>query len=298
MGLDIYLYSREEHAANKAHEDGWENTWNEYHDTTSGELKPGKTDAEYKAAVELVPSYVGSPRLVSEKYPDHLFQKNYLRSSYNDSGFNRAVPDMLGREEGGLYWIFRPVIEDRDEPYETELDAGFVAKLEVTKSRALGVAAELRASDPLRVMHVSGPLLGTNDHQWDHLPTEDEVLAWYRQEMETRKEYLAKCATEGIEAREEYGYTNAKGEVFGFTKGLEILAVTMGANSLAKFSAQFPINTVGGQMGAMPQPVLVYRQHDDAKQSYIQSAEIIAEFCDYAVELIDRDGSCMMHWSG
>lgn len=298
MGLDIYLYTQAEQAANEAHEKGWEAAYSAHHDPQTGALKPGHTTEMWEAARDAVPPYIGSERMPSEKYPDHLFQKNYLRSSYNDGGFNRAVPDMLGRNEGGLYWIFEPVIGDDPEPYETVLTAEHIGPLELTRGRALAVAEELRASDPLRVMHVNGPMLGGQEHMWDHLPTEDEVLAWYRDEMRKRQEYVAQCAVDDKEAREEYGYMSAKGEVFGFSKGMEILAVTLGANSLASFSSQFPIGTVGGQMGAMPTAMLVYRQGDEGKRSYVESAEIVAEFCDYAVELIKQDGGCTMHWSG
>lgn len=296
MGLDIYLYTKNEQAANEAHTQGWDAAYHEYYDS-DGELKPGVTEEEFKAACALVPPYNGSGDRPSERYPEHFFKRNYLRSSYNESGFNRAVPDMLGREEGGLYWIFDPVIEGRDEPYETLLDSTFIAKLEFTKQRALSVASELRESDPLRATSVS-VMLGGADHQWHELPSEDEALAWYREEQVRRDESKAKLLAEGKEVPEEYGYMNAKGQVFGFTKGMEVLAVTMGRNPLASFSQNFPVNTVGGQMGIMPQAVLIYRLEDEGKAFYVQGAEIIAEFCDEANDLIARDGSCMMHWSG
>jgi hypothetical protein len=297
MGLDIYLYTRAEQEANNAHTQGWEDAYAKHYDGETGELKPGHTEEGFKRDSDAVPPYQGSADQPSQLYPDHLFKRNYLRSSYNDSGFNRAVPDMLARD-ADLYTIFEPVIRDNPEPYETILDDGMIAPLEEVRANALAIAAELRESDPLRTMHVSAPILGSKDHQWDHLPTEDEVLAWYREEKATHDEYLAKFAEEGTEPREEHGYMNAKGEVFGFTRGMEVLAVTIGGNSLAGFSAQFPANTVGGQIGMMPQAVLVYRQTDEGKLSYIQSAEIIGEFCDYAIELVKRDGSCVMHWSG
>jgi hypothetical protein len=295
MGLDIYLYTRAEQEANKAHSDGWDRVWNEFHDEQTGNLKPGKTDEEYSAASAQVPPYRGSSDRPSERYPDHLFKRNYLRSSYNDSGFNRAVPNMLAREDVDLYGIFEPVIGADPEPYETLLTAETIPALEQVKERALAVAAGLRATDPLRVMHVSAPILGDQEHMWNHLPSEDEVLAWYREEQQKRQAAVESASRMD---REEYGYMTAKGEVFGFTKGMEILAVTMGANPLRQFSQQFPPNTVGGQMGVAPQVVLVYRQTEEGTKSYIESAEIIAEFCDEAIMLIKADGSCHMHWSG
>jgi len=43
---------------------------------------------------------------------------------------------------------------------------------------------------------------------------------------------------------------------------------------------------------------LVYRASDGGFDSYVQAAEITAEFCDEAIALIERDGSCEMSWSG
>ncbi len=294
MGLDIYLYTREEEQANNEHERLWEEAFNATHDEETGELKEGKTEEDWKAASATVPPYQGHANPKSEKYPDHLFNRRYLRSSYNGGGFNRAVPDMLGRQDVGLYEIFEPVIGDDPEPYNTTLTDEHIPALEQCGQRALEVANELRASDPLRSMSVM-TTLGSAEHLWHQLPSEDEALAWYREEVARKK----------LEPdKEEYGYSTAKGEVFGFIKGLEVLACTLGRNPLAGFSQQFPPNTVGASIGVLPEPILIYRMHDEGKLSYIQSAEIIAEFCEEAIMLVKQDGGCShtcpagTHWEG
>jgi hypothetical protein len=43
---------------------------------------------------------------------------------------------------------------------------------------------------------------------------------------------------------------------------------------------------------------LIYRAADEGFESYVQSAEIVAEFCEEAIALISVDGSCEMSWSG
>ncbi len=279
MGLVIYLYTKQEDEANNAHWQAWESYYQQWGD---------KPDSPEKAAArEAVTPYRSSETVPSQRYPDHLFGRRYLRSSYNSGGFDNAVPDMVGADHG-LYWIFEPVIGDNPEPYETHLTSENIGALEEVQKRALQVAEEIRTCDPLRTLSAHCTL-GDGEWMWPHLPTEEQVLAWYREEQQRH---------EGRKDDTFEGYSTAKGQVFGFTKGLEVLAVTVGANPLADFSAMMPAGTLGASMGAMPHAILVYRLDDEAKDSYIQSAEIVAEFCDEAVELIGRDGSCFMHWSG
>lgn len=42
----------------------------------------------------------------SDKYPEHYFHKGYLRSAYNDTGFNLFVNGLIGKD---FYTIFEPV---------------------------------------------------------------------------------------------------------------------------------------------------------------------------------------------
>jgi hypothetical protein len=264
MGLDIYLYTRQQQDADavcdKAHSDYWEE-WGDKPDS------PEKT-----AAHEAIPAYEGSTDVPSEHYPNHLFNRRYLRSSYNAGGFNRAVPDIVG-EDHGLYWIFKPIIGHNAEPYETELTTSHLSSLEDVKKRALQVADEIRQSNPLRTETATG-MIGSAEHMWQELPDENQVLEWYRSE---KAGHIDKLNPWG---RDDYSYSNAKGTVLGFNKGVEVLAVTLGKSFMG------------------PAAVFVYRLGDEAKESYVQSAEIVAEFCDEAVDLINKDGSCFMHWSG
>jgi hypothetical protein len=265
MGLDISLYTTAEHEQDERHEAEWEALWER---KESGAI----TEAQYDELRKGITKYGGHQDPPSELYPEHLFNRRYLRSSYNASGFNHAVPDFLGTpDEGGLYWIFEPMGREWDDD-EGILTLDDVPKLAESKSRALDVAARLRKCDPLRVETIHGPYLGGADHQWSKPPDGDEVLAWYRDEQ-TKHE--GKVADDAFGE----GYSNAKGTVFGFTKGLEVLACTVGRDVLGE-----------------PLPVIVYRS--TAIETYIASAEITAEFCDEAIALIEADGSAYVSWSG
>ena len=221
MGLDVYLYSKAEAASE-----------------------------DY--AHEDVPS---------EKYPDHLFNRRYLRSSYNGSGFNSAVSDFIGGDSD-LYWIFEGV--KRDEHEEAALTAESIPALEEAKDRALSVAERLRNCDRLRSMAVSPGLIGEAAHLWSELPSASDVLDWYR--------------SEDASNRHLPDYSCAKGTVY--RDGFTILAITAGRDWYTT-----------------PVPIIVYRADTETLDSYVQSAEITAEFCDEAISLIQRDGEAQIFWS-
>lgn len=260
MGLDIYLCSRDQAAANDAHAAASNVV---YGRSDYDQLTDAQRDDLHKA----IPPYAPSGDVPSERYPDHLFNRRYLRSSYNGGGFNRAVTDFVGADHD-LYWIFEPMGRewDGDDGIITETD---VPALRKARKRAEQVADELRAADPLRVMSES-PMLGDRDHMWSRLPGEHEVLAWYRDEKARH-----------ADRADGDGYANAKGLVLGFAKGLEVLAVTLCRDVLGR-----------------PAAAVVYRPDGETVESYVQSAEIVVEFCDEAIALIERDGSARMSWSG
>lgn len=259
MGLDVYLYTHEQHINNELHEAQWSALWDK---KENGEV----SDEEYKVQKDNITDYKTATDVPSEKYPDHLFNRRYLRSSYNSGGFNNAVPDFLGTD-GSLYWIFEPVRQDSEE-YDFTLTRDDIPALEQCKARALEVAEKLKSCDPLRAEAIHGPALGQAEHMWSKLPSEDEILSWYRDEANGRNSRIM-----------GRGYSNAKGTVFGFDKGLEVLAITLGRDALG-----------------IPSPVIVYRS--TVVDSYREAAEITAEFCDEAIYLINRDSVVHMVWSG
>lgn len=261
MGLDIYLHTKDYAAASEARDRAWDEVYD------SGRWAE-MTDVEKEAwrAANPWPESGGAPSL---NYPDHLFNRRYLRSSYNGTGFNHATPSLLGcptdetypYQRGSLYWVFEPMGREWDGD-EGTLTADDVDKLRESKARALQVADELRKSDRLRVMTAS-----PNMFREPPALTDDEALAKYREQISTGR------------IRPGGWWSNADMDVFG--EGLTVLAAIPG-------KATFGI----------PGVHLIYRQPDEGFESYIQSAEIVAEFCDEAISLIERDGSCSMSWSG
>jgi len=271
MGLDIYLFPADAAAKRKLYDDASEALYEEGPDgKTPRDLM---TDDEYKAW-SAEHRYTPHEDFPSAAYPSHLFNRRYLRSSYNDSGFNHKVPDLLGtageaeypNARGSLYWIFEPMGREWDGD-EGTLTSADVAPLRAARARAVEVVDGLKASDRIGVTTVSPNLFGGPPKLRDH-----DALAMYREHMATRT---------GAFADDGGSYSTNGGDlnVFG-GKGLTILAAIPGMDTFT------------------PGVHLIFRMEDEAFDSYVQSAEIVIEFCDEAIMLIERDGSCEMSWSG
>jgi hypothetical protein len=266
MGLDIYLYTADQGVKNRIYNDASEALYTEGADGKSP--RDRMTEDEYKAWGEQF-SYTSYDDVPSNAYPDHLFNRRYLRSSYNSDGFNHVVPAMLATSGkatypeacGSLYWIFEPMGRewDGDDGNLSEADLPLLAEC---RMRAESVVDALRSSDRLQTITVSQnmflPPMTTTEHQ---------ALAMYREQV----------ATDHVKDGE--WWSNRDMEVFG--EGVTILAAVPG-------QATFGVPAVH----------LVYRMSDDGFDSYMQSAEIVVEFIDEATELVRRDGGARISWSG
>jgi len=263
MGLDIYLYTAADAAQNDAH-------------YAASEAFYGRDDYdsipedEKKAIREAMPPYSPHVAVPSERYPDHLFNRRYLRSSYNGGGFNHAVPEMLGTSgekeypngRGSLYWIFEPMGREWDGD-EGQLTHDDIGKLMLCRGRAQDVADELKKADRLRVLTVS-----PNIFMGPPTTTGDQALALYRNRPKST-----------FDNDGDGWWSNRDMDVYG--KGVTILAAVPGRATLGE-----------------PGVHLIYRAADEAFDSYVQSAEIVVEFCDEAIALVQRDGGARISWSG
>ena len=259
MGLDVYLYEKAAHEQNERAEAEWDAL---YDRKASGEI----TEAEYDELRKANTEYAHAVDVPSEINPKHLFNRRYLRSSYNDGGFNRVAAAVAGHD---LHWIFAPLKGDSEEEWDGLLTADHIPALRECRERAKQVAKEIKGWDRLKVAEFNGPLLGTANHLWSEYPSKETVLAWGREEL-------------ARESHMEGGYGTAKGEVY--PKGFEILAITIGKPD---YSSRGEVTMYA-----------VFRVDDEGVEHYTQSALITAEFCDEAIALIERDQSAYMSWSG
>lgn len=154
MGLDIYLHDGED---------------------ISPSYPENGTEDERRAYFEASRAYYAKTDAKSERFPEHVSGPRYLRSSYNDGGFNSVVGNLIGKD---LYWIFE-YEEGKEEPYDEETETGgdwFITRDQLTAARERAVQArdELAAVKvPLAAFSVSPVVPSTlNDRAAIKLVTE------------------------------------------------------------------------------------------------------------------------------
>jgi hypothetical protein len=261
MGLDIYLYAREQAEQSDRYSEA---TKALYGRADYDSLTEQQKDEARRA----LPEYARHEDVPSQRYPDYLFNRRYLRSSYNPGGFNHAVPQFLctaannyPNERGSLYWIFEPLGREWDGD-AGDLTADDLPALRECKKRAEEVAGELRTCDPLRTLTAGPNIFGKAPTL-----TDDQALALYREKL-----VAGRISPDGW-------WSNAEMDVFG--DGITVLAAIPGKGTFGE-----------------PAVHLIYRATGDGFDSYVQSAEITAEFCDEAIALVERDGGARLSWSG
>lgn len=196
----------------------------------------------------------------SNKYPDHLCNKGYLRSSYNPGGFNHYVGNLIGKE---LYWVFGDILNED----EYELHPNLV-QLAAARNRAQQIVSELRQALPLSVVTIAADRSGRSGQPRSE--REAQSLEIYREEVRQHNEAFDKHP----EAK-SYDYSNAHGH-FWFTEPLEVLAAIPGIDILGQ-----------------PAVHLITKSDDENHEFYVQMADIVVEFLDRAIACDDP----IIHWS-
>lgn len=261
MGLDIYLYTKAEAENDRNHSQEETDFYGEEWDIehTEEEIAAFKANRKY--------TWGGSSDVPSEKYGSStLCNRRYLRSSYNGGGFNSAVPQITANADYNFDWIFGEVKEYGD--WRIPLDEAAVPRLQIARERAVEVANALRAIEkPVKAVTVS-----PNMFMAPPTKSEYDALGWYH-------EQVAKIPAMG-DFFGSGGWSSGDGEFFG-KDGLKVLAAVPGVG-----------------FGGVPAVHLVFELNEEATKSYIETADIVAEFVDEALDLIAKDGSCELHWSG
>lgn len=208
----------------------------------------------------------------SDKHPDHLCTKAYLRSSYNDGGFNSVVRRLLNKD---WYWVFGIEFGGIEAapgyvPYDEETDMGgeWIPTnfyLEGCRRRAEQLVEEMKA--------VERPLRCTDVTAYDNAPpkTAEEAIALVSEKLAERKRLMA----EDPKKHEMWGgsYSSADG-LFSLDNPMPVIALVNGKNVLG-----------------MPCVHVVYEATDF--NWYIQAAEITVELIE---TMIDNPGASIS-WS-
>lgn len=243
MGLDISIYSKQQFDESKRIDAAWD-AWKE------GEPKPERDEVAPDALTE---------ERKSDLHPDNICNPVYLRSSYNESGFNSAVPAFLLDSEATYYGILAPVVGDDPGPtyWHEVTDPG---KVLLAQDRARDVARRLRAvENPLQVLSVYNHGRSTMDKV--------DAAKWVADELSKPKGW-------------DGDYSNAVGLIS--PGGITVHGVTV--------SSRGDILLV---VKAVDSDGEKWTRH------YADSAEVLAEeFCDTILKLIERDGVAYIGWSG
>ena len=281
MGLDIYLYRFEDYAKAMAIESEyetesskiWERYPAKYDDMTDDQRSEcrGACDAlkermglgQYGEVKPPLRSKIEEP---SKLHPDNICSLGYFRSSYNDSGFDRVTKTVVGLD--GFYWIFG--VDGQPEEYEVLPD------WQASRGRAAEMVERLKgkigSSDNVFCFHVGPNIFDHPDELHRRVPDRDAALKIYREQVEQFG------AREKDSPFGSNGYSNRDGS-FYLGEPLEIVAAVPG----------FHFNTIG--------VFLIGKRSDDVLSSYIESAEIAVETCDYVLATGEPEKH-RLAWSG
>lgn len=146
----------------------------------------------------------------SEKYPEHMCKRNYLRSSYNGGGFNSVVRNLIDED---LYTIFAPIGANLDEYELRPTDE----QLQASRVNAEQVLETLRNAPRLGVTFERAVSLRPQD---GIVTSEEAALATYILETTRDKQPFG-----------DGGWSNARG-VFYPTEPLEVHGILPGRGIL------------------------------------------------------------------
>jgi hypothetical protein len=206
--------------------------------------------AQVKHVVEATGyEYETTAEVDSVAHPEHYWKRNYLRSSYNGSGFNHAVGEVC--EGRALYWVFEKMREGADDPYGGDFRPTD-EQLQDARERALALLDEYRGRESVGVDWQSATPLRPQDG----VPSmAEDAIAKYREE-----------AARAFDPVMGGAYSNAVG-VFYRSEPLKVRAIIPG-------------------MGFMGSGVYIIYERD--KTWYVEACEILVEFIDEALSHPER----------
>lgn len=254
MGLDVYLYKNKDHKKFKAlHKKMRELEDNDQYD--SDEFK--KLEAEAETLEERV------KETPSSKYPDHLCNLGYLRSSYNSGGMNSVLRRTIGKD---LYDIFDPP----EGEYFVAPDWEACLKRAKDTLKEFQDYVELKGGfDVMEVSHNS--FVSMNE-----LPKDSGTALeiFFKQYEQNKKRVHNPAFDDGYN-----WYSNREGEYF-MGKQPAIIAAIPGVSVLKS-----------------PCMFLVYKKDKADFDFYTQALEIVVEMCEWVLKQ-DEPDLYTLHWSG
>lgn len=320
MGLDVYLREGQPDEGVPPEPD-----YPFMHDDTDETDAEGKTIRKPRYGERGSPEYNAQDKIYREwretygsdkkspNFPDHLCGVRYLRSSYNDGGFNTVVGNLLDKD---LYWVF---FEDGQGPdsetlpgYVPHMDAevegfdpnhpeidqygsygGYWAPppetLQACRERAVQLVSELEAAPNLRCFSVSADPIYThasraNDDPNDPLPTSpvdtQKALAMHVAEQKryaaSRERWIEDHPGQDPDDPEVWGPSPSYSNAVGefFHKGITVYGMIAGKDVLGR--------------------PCVHMVTEGDLEWYVTMAKIVVEFIDEALTMRQP----RISWSG
>jgi len=273
MGLDVYLYKytqfaeriAAEQAREERHEANWQAMQNgrKYEDLSESEKESVRAKNEAEDAANPLPGTTEKIEIPSAKHPEHYFKVGYLRSSYNDSGINNILRNLLGKDKD-LHSIFDVTRED----YHVRPD------WQTAKDKALALLVEfnrhVEENGFMCVMDV------THNAFIDPRQTpgsEKEALDIFAR---LRREQMGRRDGEGG------NFSNRDGHFFFSGDGFKVRALLPGRYK----------SFAGEQLAT-------YVVYEGEADWYRQALEITIEMCDWVLsQPADPAVEYVLHWSG
>lgn len=189
-------------------------------------------------------AYIEDP---SDKYPEHGWNKGYLRSSYNDGGYNRVVGNLISKD---LYYVFAPVLDANDDSYQLRPTK---EQLKECLERAQETLKELKVARPLGILSVhKNPFVDIMKDKPDEI-TKEDVINLVNKEYEKH-------------SNSQFGsYSNAKGDFF-LNEPLKVVALIPGREELFNRDAVFAV-------------------YETDLKYYLEASEVLIEFIEKALTL-------------
>lgn len=263
MGLDISIYTKEQHEADQKYYAAY--------DIEEDAAREEAIDVARKER-ESIPQEDNDP--VSDFYPEHYMNKRYLRSSYNDSGFNQVVPRITGDPQATFDGIFANVPwnienEEDDDGYPGGgLGPDALPALDAAMQKAKEIADKLRSCPPYDVRFSSkNPFLQAADGA-------QSPEAALRVALEEIDRFSNSDSSFG-------NFSNRNGEFF-LSSPLRVVAIIPGVQ----------------WSGEGMYTVYETESEDPEENYYYQAAIITMEFIQELIDIINRDQYVYVSWSG
>lgn len=281
MGLDVYLYRYEnfertqklENEYEERRSRAWKNMANGREYKNIPEAEKDRHSQEMKElAISMGLTSDGSDpsctciEMASVKHPDHYFKIGYFRSSYNETGINRVLNDLVGQDLGDIFFNDDKVDEYCFRPnWEKSLEK-CIEVLEKFNEKTARIEGHYVCQ--LRYKEFSG-----HPENWP-VKSASDALKVFQKELEENKKNACSFPT----------YENRDG-TFSFKEPMQVVAIIPGTTKRLLVDEIIPTFYL-----------IMKSAEDDGYAFYREALEIVQETIEWVLKQ-DDPSKYYLHWS-